>query len=426
MIVPALEKAHFDCLIQLALSRFDANLSQAEARVIEHSVRSADFEPLDDSERKPTIRPEFLRWLATDPEAAALIDPKGIRVLSATIPGRLDLHACHISRPLKFLQCNFQEDICLATADLPAFYFMGGDVIKGILADGVTVHGPLFIKNVKSSGAIRLVGATIDGNLDCSGTILDVSETALILDGAKLRRSAFLHDGFNSSGEIRMLNAQIGGDLGFDGAQLTGIGRALSLDKVVIEGGMSLSDGFQSSGEIRLPGCQISGDLNCSGALLTAEGIALNLATADIHGHLFLRCDLSRDLRRDFRSSGQVCLHSAHIGNSVDCTGAVFTRAVTSILLEEATVGGTVYFCDGFESFGRVEVQGAKLHHDLVCEGATLLALYCAKMEMGGDLVWTSIKNPKKTSLWLNGATIKNIRDDRRAGPNRGGSILTV
>jgi hypothetical protein len=424
MTVPSLEKTRFDRLVQLALDRFDRNLYQVEARVIEHSVRSADFEPLDDSVRKPAIRPEFLRWLATDSEATALIDPKGIRVLSATIPGRLDLHACLISHPLKFLECSFEEDICLATANLPAFYFMGGELAKGIVADGVTVRGPLFVKNVKSSGAIRLVGATVDGNLDCSGTILDVTDASLILDGARFRCSVFLHAGFKSTGEIRMLNAQIGGDLGFDGAQLTGMGNALSLDKVVIEGGMSLSDGFQSSGSIRLLGCQISGDLNCTGALITAEGIALNLATANIQGHLYLCSDLRRSPPRHFRSSGQVCLHSARIGNSVDCTGAVFTRAVTSILLEEANVGGSVYISDGFESFGRVEFHGAKLHRDLVCEGATLLALYCAKMELSGELIWTSIKNPKQTSLWLNGATIRNIRDDRESWPGPGGLHL--
>jgi hypothetical protein len=225
MTEPLIEKGHFLELIELARARFDTNLLEVEGQVMQHSVRSVDFEPQTDSDPKPNIRPEFLRWLATDPEAAALIDPKGIRVLSATFPGRLDLHGCHITHLLKFVQCHFKEDICLATADIPALYLVGGEILRGILADGVSVRGPLFIKNLKSSGAIRLIGARIDRNLDCSGTSLDVADPALILDGARILGSVFLHEGFKSSGEIRMLNARIGGDFGCDGAQLTPIGK---------------------------------------------------------------------------------------------------------------------------------------------------------------------------------------------------------
>jgi hypothetical protein len=424
MTEPLIEKIHFHQLIELARARFDTNLLVIEAQVIQHSVRSDDFEPQTDSDPKPNIRPKFLRWLATDAEAAALIDPKGIRVFSATLSGRLDLHGCHITHMLKFVECHFKEDICLATADVPALYLIGGQISKGVLADGIIVRGPLFIKNLKSSGAIRLIGARIDRNFDCSGTVLDVADPSLILDGARILGSVFLHEGFKSSGEIRMLNARIGGDFGCDGAQLTATANALSLDKVIVEGGMSLSSGFQSSGSIRIPGCQIFGDLDCAGAHLTAGGIALNLATADIRGHLYLRSDFRGDVRRDFKSSGQICLHSARIGNSLDCSGATLTGAVTSILLEEATVVGSVALCDGFNSFGRVELQGAHVGGNLVCDGATLLALYCANIKLDGDLIWTNIQNPKKTSLWLNGASIKNIRDDRESWPDPGGLHL--
>jgi hypothetical protein len=187
---------------------------------------------------------------------------------------------------------------------------------------------------------------------------------------------------------------------------------------------MSLSNGFQSSGSIRLPGGQVYGDLDCAGAHLTADGIALNLTTADIRGHLYLRSDLRHDIRTDFKSSGQICLHSVRIGNSLDCSGAILTGAVTAILLEEATVVGSVAICDGFNSFGRVELQSAHVRGNLACDGAALLALYCANMKLDGDLLWTSIQNPKKTSLWLNGASIKNIRDDRESWPEPGGLHL--
>ncbi len=83
---------------------------------------------------------------------------------------------------------------------------------------------------------IRLVGAEIGRNIDLTGTELTGSGITLVLDGARIRGSAFIHDGFRSSGEVRMLNARIGGDLGFDGATLTATGRALSLDKIARPG----------------------------------------------------------------------------------------------------------------------------------------------------------------------------------------------
>jgi hypothetical protein len=76
MTEPLIEKIHFQQLIELARARFDTNLLEVEGQVIQHSVRSADFEPRIDSDPKPNIRPEFLRWLAIDPEAGALMDPK--------------------------------------------------------------------------------------------------------------------------------------------------------------------------------------------------------------------------------------------------------------------------------------------------------------------------------------------------------------
>jgi hypothetical protein len=65
--------------------------SIASLRVLRDSASSLDqYLPQPDAPR-PTIRSEFVRWLATDPEAATYIDPKGLRAYGITLPGRLDL-----------------------------------------------------------------------------------------------------------------------------------------------------------------------------------------------------------------------------------------------------------------------------------------------------------------------------------------------
>ena len=113
-------------------------------------------------------------------------------------------------------------------------------------------------------------------------------------------------------------------------------------------------------------------------------------------------------------------MHSAEIGNSIDLTGAKLTEATTAVCLEAATVRGTVSICDPFTSHGRIEVQYSHVDGNLVCDDCRLAALYCANMMLKGDLQWTGIRDPHKTSLWLNGATIKNLRDERESWPKQG------
>lgn len=419
------EQERFNRLVELARNRFDAELTQSEARVLMHSAAAYHLPEPPQAEPRPSVRSELLRWLMTDSEAANFNDPKGIRIWSVTIPSSLDLQSCTILHPVHFLWSTVEAELTFFAAEVPGLFVFGGLLRKGLLADGITVHGPIFIKGAKSDGMIHLIGAEIERNLDMSGTELTGSGITIALDGARIRGSVFMHNGFRSSGEVRMLNARIGGDLGFNGAILTAVGRALSLDKVTVEGNVSLSkwshsDGsitaFHSDGSVNLLAAQIRGDVDCEGAELRAMGISLNLATAQIRGHVYLR--------NGFKSQGQVHMHSAEIGNSIDLSGATLTEAISAVFLQEATVRGTISICDGFSSFGRVELQSTHIGGNLAFDGCKLAALYCANMSLKGDLQWTGIQNAKSTSLWLNGATIKSLRDERESWPSSGGLHL--
>ena len=412
MYVPLIDQVRAEKLLQLAAEHFAQVLSEAELQVLTHSAGS--FEPGFPSEGtpQPEVRSEFIRWLATDPVAAPLIDPRGIRVWSATIASRLDLQGCRIPHQLSFLRCKFIEDVWLITAEMPALYFLGGEIVGRVVADGINVRGPLFLRRLNAHSIISLVGSQIGRNFDCCGATLSAEGIALNLDGATIQGSVFLRDGFRSSGEIRMLNARIRGDFGCTGARIAAPDKALMLDKVIIEGLMSLGGGFEAAGTVSLSGGQVFGDLDCEGASLTTKGIALNLTTVSVGGHLFLR--------NGFKSSGEVSLHSARIGNSVDCSGAIFADSVTALRFEGAVVEGDVYFCHPFRSTGRVELQSAQLHGNLNCVGASLPALYCLNMKLDGDLVWAGIENPQQTHLWLNGAKVKTIRDEKISWPGAG------
>jgi hypothetical protein len=419
------ERERFNCLVELARNRFDCALDQAEARVLMHSAAAYPLPVPSEAEPRPPVQPDFLRWLMTDSEAAKFIDPKGIRVWSVSIPAPLDLQGCSIQHALHFFSVTFEAEFALITAEVKGMYIFGGTLKKGLLADGITVHGPIFIMGTKSDGPIHLIGADIERNVDLTGTELAGSGISLTLDGARIRGSAFIHNGFRSSGEVRMLNARIGGDLAFNGATLTATDKALSLDKVTVEGNVCLAkwshpDGsenvFHSDGSVNLPGAQIRGDLDCDGADLAAKGTSLNLSTAQIRGHVYLR--------NGFKSRGQLHMHSADIGNSIDLSGATLTEAAIAVILQEATVRGTISICDGFASFGWVDVQGAQIGGNLVCDDCKLSLLYCANITLKGDLQWTGIRDAKSTSLCLNGATVKSLRDERESWPGPGGLHL--
>jgi len=419
-VMPPWDRIRLEALAQVAALHFGP-ISQPELQVLAHSASGAELEVADDTTPRPAVRPDFIRWLATDPEAAPYIDSRGIRLWSVTIPGKLDLAGCRVPHQLSFLSCDIKGGIWAVTADLRALYLIGGESSNGIIADAISLHGPLFAKNHVASGPLSFIGSVIERNVDFTGTKLLFSGTesvhneraALTFDGATFEGSVFLHSGFESAGHVRMLNARVRGDFGCGGAHLTGVERALSLDKLVVEGNASFTEGFTSAGSVNLPGAQIIGDLDFTGATLKARGIALNLACATIRGNVYL-CE-------GFRCAGEVCAHSAVIGRSFDCGGATITDTTTAVRLEKATVHGSAIFCEGFNTTGRVELPGSELGGDLVCDDAALSALYCLNMKLEGDLHWTGIRNPDKTVLCLTGARIGTLRDERESWPAKNG-----
>src|SRR5580658_1660073 len=102
-----LDQIRIEKLIQLASERFGTDIDEAEIKILRDSAKSLDAEASESDSPRPVIRPEFLRWFVTDPEASLLIDPRGFRVFAVTIPGDLELQQCCIGFPLMFYFCTF-------------------------------------------------------------------------------------------------------------------------------------------------------------------------------------------------------------------------------------------------------------------------------------------------------------------------------
>ena len=369
--MPLLDKTREEKLIDLAKACFDPPPTGAEEKVLRDSASSLDqYLPKADAPR-PTIRSEFVRWLATDPEAATYIDPKGLRAYGITLPGKLDLQSCRILVTLDFRQCTMKSEIDLLSAETRGIWFLDSLLDRGIRADGIDVDGPLFLRGSSFSGEIRLLGAKIKGVLDCIGAKLQVTEgNALSADAAEIGGGVFLRESFESCGTIRLLGAKIKGDLSCSGAKLqVKEGNALVADGAEFGGSIFLNEDFESSGTIRLPGAKIKGDLECSGS-------KLNVADGD------------------------------------------------ALTANGAEIGGNVFLCTAFESRGTIGLQSAKIGGDLAFLGAKTTKVDCTNLRLSGDMFWMRIQNSGETFLILSGATLKNLYDDRESWPHSENLIL--
>ncbi|MGD0098451.1 MAG: hypothetical protein ABSB60_18360 [Terracidiphilus sp.] len=283
--MPLLDTIRETKLTELAKSHFDANPTPAELQVLHTSATSEDLPDPDINDPRPDIRSAFVRWLATDPEALAQIDPKGIRVYSATLAGSLDLEASRIPVRLDLRCCTVKGEVNLGQAETRDILFVNSTVEGGrnFHADTIVIHGLLHLRGSTFSGSIRLGGAKIEGDLDCSGATLELlalkaprpaaqagqpqqkPEIALFADGADIGGDAFLRDDFSSNGEIRIIGAKIKGDLSLSGAKLIAavkeVKDVLSVDATEIGGSVWFSHDFEASSKIRLRGARIGGSL---------------------------------------------------------------------------------------------------------------------------------------------------------------------
>jgi hypothetical protein len=96
---------------------------------------------------------------------------------------------------------------------------------------------------------------------------------ALFVDNAVINGTMLLRDEFRASGEVRLLGAQIAGNLECTDGRLenpppdqAGVyGDAFSADGATVKGDVSLGD-LSAKGDVRLVGMQIGGDLSCDHA----------------------------------------------------------------------------------------------------------------------------------------------------------------
>lgn len=270
-------------------------------------------------------------------------DPNGIQLYGAHITGgQLNLNNIDTTSPLTLAACYLPRGITAEGAELRtlelANCLITNSVGPALAADGLKISQVICLDGgtfcgYGRDGAVRLLGARIEGQLDLTHAILtNLSGPALSLDGTSIESSAFFTGGtFTGNGErgaVRLPGARIKGQLNLHNVN-TGNpdGPAVVADSITVEGDANLEGGrfvgTGHAGSLRLLGGRITGQLNLenvtasnnAGPAIVADGMTVT-GIADFRGALCTGNSESGTVRlTGSHFEAQLNLHHVSIAN---------------------------------------------------------------------------------------------------------------
>jgi hypothetical protein len=236
---------------------------------------------------------------------------------------------------------------------------------RSLVGDGMKVGGDVLLEpDFEAAGVISLRYADIGRQLSCRGARLegiDGKGCSMVADGMKVGGDVFLAQEFMSAGTVRLPGAEITGQLNCTCGWLIGHGDALVADRMKVGGDVFLNQGFTSAGTVRLPGADITGQLNMSSAQLIRPG----------HNGVALVADgmkVGSDIRfeRDgqhlgFISTGTVSLKDAQVDGSLTLIGAELPVGADkpALTADGIRITGKLAWRPTKPVLGRVSLKGA-------------------------------------------------------------------
>jgi hypothetical protein len=437
----SLARSSFEKLSQAELEVLESSTFGRLAVCASQPISSIDARegPTWGPERQ--IRGEVIRWLCVERGANSLIDPNGVQIVGARIVGHVNLFAATVPFPLRLQSCSFDNNLSMQCAEIPVLNLQGS-WIPSLNADGIRVKHNLMLRNgFHASGQVRLLAARIGGVLDCDGSRFEnphrlfVPQSGITLnaDGAIIDGAVFLRNGFRSVGEARLVGARIDGYLDCtNGTFLNPLtdkartaGTALNLQSARISRNVSLRGQFFADGEVTLAGAQIGGDVDCTNAKISnsENGVAFTADRATVSGSVFLG--------NGFRAEGEVRLLGLQIGSDLHCDSGEFSEpriedgVSHSISCHTSVVKGNVLLRDKFRATGEVAFTGAQIGGNLECMGADFNGeLNLQTASITGELFILGIRRPNLLRLNLTNAKAGSIRDDISSWPQTTNLLL--
>lgn len=293
------------------------------------------------------LRASVIRFLAAGGIWPTRLAPwpvhaKGLMVGGAWIWGDLDLEGATLTCTLWLQRCAFDGPVNLMDARTKTVSFAGSQ-LPHLDAQRARIDGSLYLnEGFSAKGEVSLVGATIEGQLDCSkGNFGNPGGTALNANAVTAGASVFLRNGFSASGEVRLVRATIEGQLDCSNGSFDKPGgTALDADALTVGADVFLRAGFSAKGEVNLSGATIEGQLDCGkGSFDNPGGTALNADTLTVAASVFLR--------QGFSANGTVDFIRASVGGNMRCNGGTFDNPTGDALdLTLAEIGAGLFLHD--------------------------------------------------------------------------------
>ena len=357
------------------------------------------------------VRGRLIRWLCADPQAKALVDPFGIQVQGAEILGTdssseaggrfMTLASLVIPFPVVLTQCRLPSRLLLLGAEIP-FLNLAGSRVGALEADMLRIKGDLYLRHgFQACGCVTLDGASIGGDLDCTGAQFDGQKhegqqdyrVSLRAAGIKVAGDVLLSkweplDGgpdkpFVANGIVSLEGARIEGDLRCEGGSflgprenvVTGSHSAIAASRMEVSGSVFLGEGFRANAEVNFTSAQVGG--NFEGGKGSFEHESLN---------------------------------SKEFGDALCMDGIKIARDLN---LSESCVQGRLRF-SGSEIGGDLDCEGCKVRGEVVGQRATVKGIW----------FWRGVATAELRKLDFRDTSVGGIVDENRSWPAE--KVLTL
>jgi hypothetical protein len=309
----------------------------------------ADFSSLPGPERR--LSAQFLQGLIAGPHGAGgeLCCPLRIRGADIVGPLRPPSAGGDGGRAaVQFRACTFDSPVDLSGARFLVLRF-------------VDCRLPAFIgASMNVSADLDLSGSQFSGVSDYESELSQVGSCAIHLNnarvGGRLDLSSTGESRFTATGAIRLDGARIDGDLSFAGAYLDGCGApAVSARSITVGSNVDLRPAsghrFEARGEVGFAAAQVTGDLMGDGAKLSNPGgRALHCEDLKVES-VFLTSDDAMKLPFEARGrlnfltaiiGGSFFLTNARLAPGPDYTGLLRTGGPVALNLQQARVSNAL------------------------------------------------------------------------------------
>lgn len=242
------------------------------------------------------LRASVIRFLAVGCKWAGEEHPwpvasKGLLIQGAWIVGELDLEGALIENRLVFHQCAFGDTPNLKDARTKTVSFAGSH-LPGLIATSAKIEGDIHLREgFATEGNVNLIGANVEGRLDCSrGTFNNPTGESISASAISVGADMFFSNGFAAKGEVNLVRASIGGQISCENGRFDNPnGVALQADSIIVGSSVFLRKDFLAIGEVNFLRAEIGGNVRCYGSTFMNEGgDALDLTLAEIGAGLFL------------------------------------------------------------------------------------------------------------------------------------------